>query len=67
MSPDLEDSLRVISRVEAQRLSSVSPDTWLRLEKSGRTPPLTRLSDRRVGYRLVDLRHWLDARRESAS
>ena len=67
MSPDLEDSLRVISRVEAQRLSSVSPDTWLRLEKRGETPPLTRLSDRRVGYRLADLRQWLDARRESAS
>jgi predicted DNA-binding transcriptional regulator AlpA len=68
MSADhLVEDLRIVSRAEAWRLCSLSPDTWHRLEERGQTPPLTRLSERRVGYRLTDLRHWLDARRESAS
>lgn len=63
MSDDLE-SIRVISREEAARAIDVSSDTWDRMERCGLTPPITRLSERSVGYRIVDLRKWLDARRD---
>jgi predicted DNA-binding transcriptional regulator AlpA len=59
------EHLRVISRAEAWRLCGLSPDTWHRLEARGETPPITRLSERRLGYRLTDLQQWLDARREA--
>ena len=64
MSADHLESVRVVSRSEAWRVCSLSPDTWERLERLGKTPPITRLSERRVGYRLTDLQKWLDARRE---
>ena len=58
------EGVRVISREEAARLVDVSSDTWDRMEKRGETPPITRLSQRRIGYRVIDLRKWLDGRRE---
>jgi predicted DNA-binding transcriptional regulator AlpA len=64
-SIDHLDSVRVVSRAEGARLCGLSADTWCRMEERGETPPLTRLSERRVGYRLTDLRQWLDARREA--
>ena len=64
-STDSLDDVRVVSRADGARLCGLSADTWHRLEERGQTPPLTRLSERRVGYRLTDLRHWLDARREA--
>jgi hypothetical protein len=33
------------------------------MEARGETPPKTRLSANRTGYRLIDLKTWLDARR----
>jgi predicted DNA-binding transcriptional regulator AlpA len=33
------------------------------MRERGETPPITRISERRVGYRLIDLEAWLDARR----
>ena len=61
---DVLESVRVIKKSEAQRLTAVSPDTWDRMERRGETPPITRISERRVGIRMTDLREWLDARRE---
>ncbi len=61
------DSIRVVTKPEAQRVCGLSPDTWDRMERRGETPPITRLSERRIGYRLVDLRAWLDARREPST
>jgi hypothetical protein len=29
----------------------------------GEAPPITKLSERRIGYRVIDLKEWLDARR----
>jgi hypothetical protein len=29
----------------------------------GDLPPVTRLSERRIGYRIIDIATWLDARR----
>lgn len=67
MSTDHLDAIRVVTRAEAQRACSLSPDTWDRMERRGETPPITRLSERRIGYRVVDLREWLDARREPSA
>jgi predicted DNA-binding transcriptional regulator AlpA len=57
------DSVRVIPEPEAVRHVGVSPRTWDRMRARGETPPITRISERRVGYRLIDLEAWLDARR----
>jgi hypothetical protein len=57
------DSIRVVSKSIAIKAAGVSSRTWDRLEAIGDTPPLTRLSSNRFGYRIVDLRAWLDRRR----
>ena len=44
----------------------LSGRTWDREEAHGRTPPKTRLSPDRIGYRASDIATWLDARREGA-
>jgi predicted DNA-binding transcriptional regulator AlpA len=62
-SSDPFDSVRVVDEFTAIQLSGLSPRTWDRLRARGETPPITQLSSRRVGYRLIDLRAWLDARR----
>jgi predicted DNA-binding transcriptional regulator AlpA len=63
-SLDPFENIRVITRPEAQRICCLSPDTWDRLEKRGETPPVTRLSERRIGYRVIDVMAWLDGRRQ---
>ena len=41
---DVLESVRVIKKTEAQRLTGVSPDTWDRMEARGDAPPRTRIS-----------------------
>jgi predicted DNA-binding transcriptional regulator AlpA len=57
-------SVRVLTKRQAFTNAGVSEDTWDRLEAKGDTPPKTRLSERRIGYRQLDFEAWLDARRE---
>ena len=57
------NDVRVIDRAQALEAVGVSWSTWERMEKRGETPPVTKLSKRRIGYRVVDLQKWLDARR----
>jgi predicted DNA-binding transcriptional regulator AlpA len=57
------DSVRVIDRAQAIEAVGLSWNTWERMEERGETPPVTKLSKRRIGYRVVDLQKWLDARR----
>jgi predicted DNA-binding transcriptional regulator AlpA len=63
---DTLDSVRVVDEATAIMLTGVSPRTWDRLRARGETPPITKLSERRIGYRIVDLKAWLDARRVTA-
>jgi predicted DNA-binding transcriptional regulator AlpA len=63
MLDDTFDSVRVVNEQTAARLSGVSPRTWDRMRARGETPPITKISERRIGYRLTDLRAWLDSRR----
>ncbi len=67
MMSDTLNSVRVVDEPTAIMLTGVSPRTWDRLRARGETPPHTRLSERRIGYRLVDLKAWLDARRVPAA
>jgi predicted DNA-binding transcriptional regulator AlpA len=60
------DELKVYTKKETQKLLGLSGRTWDRLEAVGETPPKTRLSPNRIGYRVSDLKEWLDRRRETA-
>ena len=63
----MSDDLKVYTKKETQKLLGLSGCTWDRLEALGETPPKTRLSPNRVGYRGCDIAVWLDARREAPS
>jgi predicted DNA-binding transcriptional regulator AlpA len=62
---DLDD--RVLGRPETrQMLGNISERTEWRLKEAGDYPPATQISPGRVGYRLSDIRAWLDARRRGS-
>jgi predicted DNA-binding transcriptional regulator AlpA len=63
MNDSAFDLVRVVDEPTAIMLTGVSPRTWDRMRARGETPPITKLSERRIGYRLIDLKDWLDARR----
>jgi predicted DNA-binding transcriptional regulator AlpA len=60
-------TIRVLNRPDTIRAVGVSERTWERLEAAGDVPPKTRLSEGRIGYRVVDIEDWLDRRREGES
>ena len=43
----------------------LSDRTWDRLEQRGDGPAKTKISKGRIGYRVSDIREWLDRRRET--
>ena len=59
------DSVRVLTKVETREAVGLSDRTWDRLERRGEGPPKTQISPNRIGYRLVDIREWLDRRRRA--
>ena len=61
------DQVRVVDEPTAIMLVGVSPRTWDRMRARGDIPPITKLSHRRIGFRIVDLKAWLDARRQPNS
>jgi predicted DNA-binding transcriptional regulator AlpA len=63
----VSNELKVYTKKETQKLLGLSGRTWDRLEALGETPPKTRLSPNRIGYRAPDIAGWLDARREVQS
>ena len=54
----------VIAENVAAAMIGVSLPTLRRRVRAGDGPPVIRLSERRIGYRLRDLRKWLDANTE---
>jgi predicted DNA-binding transcriptional regulator AlpA len=58
------DSVRVLTRPETMQALGLSDRTWDRLEAAGDLPAKTRLSPNRIGYRVSDIKAWLDKRRE---
>jgi len=67
VQPSDLDLVRVLTRPETIRAVGVSEKTWERLEALGDIPTKTRLSQGRVGFRVVDIAAWLDSRREARS
>ena len=57
------DAVRVLSKPQVLKATNLSGRTWERMEARGETPPKTQLSENRIGYRLIDIIKWLDARR----
>jgi predicted DNA-binding transcriptional regulator AlpA len=62
--PDNLDDIRVLSKEQAIHTLGVSKRTFDRLAALGDLPTKTRLSANRIGYRVCDIKQWLDARRE---
>jgi hypothetical protein len=50
------DAIRVLNRSQTIRMVDLSDRTWDRLEAVGDTPPKTRISQGRIGYRVADIR-----------
>jgi predicted DNA-binding transcriptional regulator AlpA len=61
------ESVRVLDEVTAAELVGVSRPTWTRMRERGETPPCVQLSKRRIGYRVSDLKAWLEARSRSSA
>jgi hypothetical protein len=64
---DPEVLVRVLTKPQAKKASTLSDRTWDRMESRGEGPPITQLSDNRIGYRLIDFMKWLDARRRGGA
>ena len=58
------NDLRVLTVAEASKLLTVSVPVMERWRRAGTGPRFIRLSVRRVGYRLADLRAWMAERAE---
>ena len=61
------NAIRVLTETELCRALGISNKTFERMRYRGDVPPKTQLSDRRVGYRVVDVEEWLNHRREGES
>jgi predicted DNA-binding transcriptional regulator AlpA len=57
---------QVVTELKAAELCGISRDTLRRRFKAGNGPKRLRLSAHRIGYRLRDLRSWLEAQTEEA-
>lgn len=61
---DAFESVRVVDRMKACEIVGISDRTLDRMIARGDAPPATKLSARRIGYRISDLKEWLDGRRQ---
>ena len=57
------DSIRCINRRQLCKAGGFDERTLDRLEARGEGPTKTQLSPGRIGYRIVDVTSWLNARR----
>jgi predicted DNA-binding transcriptional regulator AlpA len=64
MSMTVELLDRVLSRRQTSEMLGLSLRTFARLEYAGDVPPRIKLSTRRVGYRLSEVKAWIDAHGE---
>ena len=65
-SVDKYADLRVVGIRVAAEITDLAPATLSRMRSEGSGPQVTQLSPGRYGYRLADLRAWLESRRVSA-
>jgi predicted DNA-binding transcriptional regulator AlpA len=58
------DAVRCVSEPELRRLLGISDMTFTRMKARGDAPPKTQISPGRIGYRVADIKAWLDRRRQ---
>lgn len=61
---------RIITRKELRTLVPYTPQHILRLEKQGKFPKRIQVGDNRVGWLLIEVEQWIEARaaeRDAAS
>jgi predicted DNA-binding transcriptional regulator AlpA len=56
----------VVTKAQFCKVTSLSEATIDRLHKRGEGPPRVKLSVRRIGYTMGEIRKWLSARAERA-
>ncbi len=67
VDPALElTELRVLTPAEASKLLTISLPVMERMRRAGTGPRFIRLSARRLGYRVDDVRAWMEARAEGS-
>jgi len=54
--------LRIITQKDLRALVPYTPQHVLRLEKAGKFPRRLQLGQNRVGWRLIDIEAWIEAR-----
>ena len=64
---DYLSQVKVIKRKDLLAAIDVDKSTLDRLEARGEGPPKTKLSKNRIGYRICDVKDWLDRRRMSSA
>jgi predicted DNA-binding transcriptional regulator AlpA len=52
----------ILSTLQASEMMGCHRATLEKLHRLGQGPPRIRITDRRIGYRLGDLRQWLQSR-----
>ena len=65
--PDSLNDQRVLDARQSAELIGVSIATFRRLGWAGKLPPSIQVSDRRLGWRVSDLRQWLTSRQTAAA
>jgi predicted DNA-binding transcriptional regulator AlpA len=58
------NAVRVLSETELREMLGISERTFDRMRYRGDVPPKTKISERRIGYRVCDVEEWLDRRRQ---
>jgi hypothetical protein len=61
------DDLRIMTIPQCAEVSGISIWTLMRLIKNGRGPVVTRVSDRRLGITLGNLRRWQQSRERTSA
>jgi hypothetical protein len=64
---DIFPLIQVLSDRDTRRVLNISDRTAERLKTKGDYPVKTQLSDGRIGYRVCDIKEWLDKRRIAPS
>lgn len=54
--------LRIVTQKELRALVPYTPQHVLRLEKAGKFPRRMQLGQNRIGWRLIDIEAWIEAR-----
>lgn len=64
--PESLNGERVLGSRQSAELLNLSINTFRRLQWAGKLPPAIRIGERKLGWRVSDLRAWLTSRQVAA-